>query len=137
VVGVELSHNDLVLITAYPVSENANGLGPASNPLGARTRDRVRQAISEDGPLTATALACRLGLTPAAVRRHLNLLVERCAIKEHEPASAASRGRGRPARAYVPVSAGPVLSPTDPQGPPARRHRAPVGALIDTLPDTD
>ncbi|MBE3075551.1 MAG: helix-turn-helix domain-containing protein [Actinobacteria bacterium] len=124
-------------MTGHPVSDRANGLRPASKVVGPRTRDRVRQAISEDGPLTATALAYRLGLTPAAVRRHLNLLVEKCAIKEHEPTSAASRGRGRPARAYIPLSTGPVLSPSDSQGPPARGHLAPAGALIDTLPDTD
>jgi predicted ArsR family transcriptional regulator len=74
--------------------------------LEARTRDRVRQAISEDGPLTAAALASRLGLTPAAVRRHLDLLAEKGAIEEHEPAAAAGRGRGRPARAYVLSEAG-------------------------------
>ena len=126
-----------MLITTYPVSDRADGLRSASNVLGPRTRDRVRQAISEDGPISATALAYRLGLTPAAVRRHLNVLVEKCAIKKHEPTSVASRGRGRPARAYVLVSAGPVLSPSVPQGPPARGHRAPDAALIDTLPDTD
>lgn len=126
-----------MLITACPVSDRANGLRPASNVVDARTRDRVRQAISEDGPLTATALAYRLGLTPAAVRRNLNLLVEKCAIKEHEPTSATSRGRGRPARAYIRLSTGPVLSPSVPQGPPARGHLAPAGALIDTLPDAD
>jgi len=126
-----------VLITACPVSDHANGREPEANARDTSTRDRVRQAISEDGPLTATALAYCLGLTPAAVRRHLNLLVEKCAIKEHEPTSVASRGRGRPARAYVPVSAGAVLSPSVPQGPPARGHRAPDGALIDTLPDAD
>jgi predicted ArsR family transcriptional regulator len=76
--------------------------------LEARTRDRVRQAISEDGPLTAAALASRLGLTPAAVRRHLDLLAEKGAIEEHEPgvAGATGRGRGRPARAYVLSEAG-------------------------------
>jgi hypothetical protein len=126
-----------VLITAYPVSDRANGRDSEANARDASTGDRVRQAISEDGPLTATALACRLGLTPAAVRRHLNLLVERCAIKQHEPTGDARRGRGRPARAYVPVSAGPVLSPSDSQGPPVRGHLAPAGALIDTLPDAD
>ena len=126
-----------MLITASPFSDRATGLRPASNVVDARTRDRVRRVISEDGPLTATALAYRLGLTPAAVRRHLNLLVKKCAIKEYKPTSAASRGRGRPARAYVPVSAGPLLSPSDPQGPPARGHLAPAGALIDALPDTD
>ena len=126
-----------MLITACPVSDHANGREPEANARDTSTRDRVRQAISEDGPLTATALACRLGLTPAAVRRHLNLLVERCAIKEYEPTGDARRGRGRPARAYIRRSTGPVLSPSDSQGPPARGHLAPAGALIDTLPDTD
>ena len=126
-----------MLITAYLVSDRPNGRDSEANARDASTWDRVRQAISEDGPLTATALAHGWGLTPAAVRRHLNLLVERCAIKEHEPTSDARRGRGRPAGAYVHVSASPVLSPFDPQGPPARSHRAPAGAHIDRLPDTD
>jgi len=95
-----------VFITDHPVSDHAEGSDPAPHVLEARTRDRVRQAISEDGPLTATALATRLGLTPAAVRRHLDLLVGKGAIEEHEPATAAGRGRGRPARAYVLSEAG-------------------------------
>jgi predicted ArsR family transcriptional regulator len=95
-----------VFITDLPVSDRAEGSDPAPHVLEARTRDRVRQAISEDGPLTATALATRLGPTPAAVRRHLDLLVEKGVIEEHEPATAAGRGRGRPARAYVLSEAG-------------------------------
>jgi predicted ArsR family transcriptional regulator len=95
-----------VFITDNPVSDRAQGQDPAPHVLEARTRDRVRAAISEDGPLTATALACRLGLTPAAVRRHLDLLVEQGAIVEHEPTTAGGRGRGRPARAYVLSEAG-------------------------------
>jgi predicted ArsR family transcriptional regulator len=103
---VELSHNVLVLIADHLVSHRANGLNPARHALDVRTRDRVRQAIFEDGPLTATLLATRLGLTPAAVRRHLDPLVEKGAIEEQEPATAVRRGRGRPARAYVLSAAG-------------------------------
>jgi predicted ArsR family transcriptional regulator len=95
-----------VFITDHPVSDRAEGPDPAPHVLEARTRDRVRQAISEDGPLTASALASRLGLTPAAVRRHLDRLIEQGAINEHEPAVATTRGRGRPARAYVLSEAG-------------------------------
>jgi predicted ArsR family transcriptional regulator len=97
-----------VFITDHRVSDRAQGSSPAPHVLEARTRDRVRRAISEDGPLTAAALATRLGLTPAAVRRHLDLLAEKGAIEEHEPAAAggAGRGRGRPARAYVLSEAG-------------------------------
>jgi predicted ArsR family transcriptional regulator len=75
---------------------------------GARTRDRVRQTISEHGPVTAADLASRLGLTPAAVRRHLDLLAEQGAIEKREPATAggSGRGRGRPARAYILSEAG-------------------------------
>jgi len=102
-----------VFITDHPVSERAQGSTPPPHVLEARTRDRVRRAISEDGPLTATALANRLGLTPAAVRRHLDLLIEAGEIVEHEPASAAGRGRGRPARAYVLSEAGHVGMDSD------------------------
>jgi len=102
-----------VFITDHPASGRAEGANPPAHVLEARTRDRVRQAISEDGPLTATALATRLGLTPAAVRRHLDLLVEEGAIEEHEPSSAAGRGRGRPARAYVLSEAGHVGMDSD------------------------
>ncbi|HEY5247058.1 MAG TPA: helix-turn-helix domain-containing protein [Dermatophilaceae bacterium] len=102
-----------MFITDHAVADRAEGPDPAPHVLEARTRDRVRQAISADGPLTATALATRLGLTPAAVRRHLDLLVEQGAIEEHEPASAAGRGRGRPARAYVLSEAGHVGMDSD------------------------
>jgi predicted ArsR family transcriptional regulator len=102
-----------VFITDHSVSDREQASAPAPHVLEARTRDRVRQAISEDGPLTATALATRLGLTPAAVRRHLDLLVGQGAIVEHEPAGAVGRGRGRPARAYVLSEAGHVGMDSD------------------------
>lgn len=73
--------------------------------LESRTRDRVLQAISERGPITAGVLADQLGLTAAAVRRHLDNLVELGLITGRE-AAAGNRGRGRPARAYVVSDAG-------------------------------
>lgn len=66
-----------------------------------RTRDRVRRAVGERGPVTASALAKQLGLTPAAVRRHLDALEADELIVEHEATPGAKRGRGRPARAFV------------------------------------
>lgn len=69
--------------------------------LESRTRDRVLRVIGERGPVTATALADELGLTVPAVRRHLDNLGESDLIEEREAASSTSRGRGRPARAYV------------------------------------
>ncbi|HMU36416.1 MAG TPA: ArsR family transcriptional regulator, partial [Marmoricola sp.] len=38
------------------------------------TRERVVRSILENGPSTAASLGERLELTPAAVRRHLDVL---------------------------------------------------------------
>lgn len=93
-----------MLITHRRGSEGADGTNPGPQGLEVRTWDQVRQLLAEDGPLTAAALASRLRLTPAAVRRHLDLLAEQGAIEEREPATAG--GRGRPARAYILSAAG-------------------------------
>ncbi|HEX8496144.1 MAG TPA: helix-turn-helix domain-containing protein [Actinomycetales bacterium] len=71
-----------------------------------RTRDRVARAVLEHGPVTASELACQVGITSAAVRRHLDALVDAGLAAVREPVRDASRGRGRPARAYVLTSAG-------------------------------
>lgn len=72
-------------------------MGPLAE---SRTRDRVLQAISERGPITAATLADDLGLSPPAVRRHLENLADAGLIAERE-VSHTTRGRGRPARAFV------------------------------------
>jgi len=70
-------------------------------------RERVFQAILARGPLTATVIAAELGVTPAAVRRHIDSL-EDDGLVVPGPLSAGSapRGRGRPARSYVVSGAG-------------------------------
>lgn len=65
------------------------------------TRERVLQEISEHGPISAADLGRRLGLTPAAVRRHLDGLSDQQLVCEATTASGQVRGRGRPARFYV------------------------------------
>ncbi len=75
------------------------------SPLESRTRSRVLHMVSADGPITAAELGRHLDLTPAAVRRHLDALVEQGAVVPHEP-TGGRRGRGRPARAYVVSDAG-------------------------------
>ncbi len=67
----------------------------------ARTRQQVRDLVVEKGPVTATTIARMLGLTTAAVRRHITILLTDNEIAEHEPAQVGKRGRGRPARHYV------------------------------------
>lgn len=62
-------------------------------------------AVSELGPITAAELGRRLGLTPAGVRRHLEQLADQGAISARDQSST-TRGRGRPARAWVVSEAG-------------------------------
>ena len=72
----------------------------------APTRQRVARAILEHGPSTAATLAQRLALTPAAIRRHLDHLVESGLAESREPRVSASRGRGRPAKLFALTAAG-------------------------------
>jgi predicted ArsR family transcriptional regulator len=74
-----------------------------------RTRDRVSALLMEHGPQTATELASLLGVSPAAVRRHLDALVATGRVDERPGGlggEAAHRGRGRPARRFHLTDAG-------------------------------
>ncbi|MEO9239799.1 MAG: helix-turn-helix domain-containing protein [Jatrophihabitantaceae bacterium] len=74
-----------------------------ASPHTAPTRDAVVRLVQERGPLTAAALAQRLELSPAAVRRHLDALVADGIFAEVESRVSVlrPRGRGRPARTYA------------------------------------
>jgi len=75
---------------------------PVAVPEGdAPTRARVIRSILENGPSTAVDLAGRLDLTPAAVRRHLDHLVEAGTVESAEQRVYGTRGRGRPARVFL------------------------------------
>ena len=65
------------------------------------TRQRVARSILVNGPSTAAALAERLDLTSAAVRRHLDQLLAEGAVEARDPRVATSRGRGRPAKLFA------------------------------------
>jgi predicted ArsR family transcriptional regulator len=65
------------------------------------TRERVARSILVNGASTAADLAERLDLTPAAVRRHLDHLLAQGVLEARDPRPTASRGRGRPARAFA------------------------------------
>ena len=67
---------------------------------------RVARRLLEHGPATASDLAAELGLTAAAVRRHLDALEEAGFLAVHEeapfgPLAVRPRGRGRPAKVYA------------------------------------
>ncbi|GAA1572341.1 transcriptional regulator [Kribbella sancticallisti] len=65
------------------------------------TRDRVVRSILTNGPSSAAVLAERLELTPAAVRRHLDHLLEEGVVESREERVYGPRGRGRPAKVFV------------------------------------
>lgn len=72
----------------------------------APTRERVVTSILEQGPSTAADLGERLGLTPAAVRRHLDQLLAEGVVEQRQPRSTTHRGRGRPAKVFAITDAG-------------------------------
>lgn len=67
------------------------------------TRRQVMLLLLKDGPITASYLGKRLGLSAAGVRRHLDILVEEemCEVVNRRPVAAnGSPGRGRPAKHF-------------------------------------
>jgi predicted ArsR family transcriptional regulator len=74
--------------------------------VDAPTRERVARSILEHGPSTAADLAERLELTPAAVRRHLDHLVEEGTVEPRDQRVYGQRGRGRPAKVFAVTDAG-------------------------------
>jgi predicted ArsR family transcriptional regulator len=70
------------------------------------TRGQVARLILELGPCTAATLGGRLGLTPAAIRRHLDNLIADGMIETRTARAYGNRGRGRPAKVFVVTDAG-------------------------------
>ncbi len=65
------------------------------------TRNRVARSILDHGPSTVAELAKRLGLTQAAVRRHLDALVADDVVAAREQRVYGARTRGRPAKVFA------------------------------------
>ncbi|WP_435872930.1 helix-turn-helix transcriptional regulator [Micromonospora haikouensis] len=65
------------------------------------TRDRVTQLLLERGATTAGQLGSALGLSPAAIRRHLDAMLADGDVVAREQTVRGSRGRGRPAKVFV------------------------------------
>jgi predicted ArsR family transcriptional regulator len=86
-----------------PTEAPVAGAPPAT---GTAARDRVFRDVLAHGPVHAADVARRLGVTPAAVRRHLETLEEAQLVAVHDGAPVRPRGRGRPARSYVVTARG-------------------------------
>ena len=71
--------------------------------------ERIVRSLVDVGPATATVLADRLGVTPGAVRRHLDPMLDKGLLTAGDQAPygpRTERGRGRPARVYAVTDAG-------------------------------
>ncbi len=88
--------------------EAAQDSAPAGHGAGAEqsTRARIARLILESGPVSAASLGSSLGLTPAAVRRHLDQLLTGGLIESRTARVYGNRGRGRPARMFAITDAG-------------------------------
>ncbi len=110
----DLRHTDVV---KYVRATEAQVPGAATSGAGSSglpeqgwsergTRARVARLILELGPSSAVSLGDRLGLTPAAIRRHLDSLLAEGMIETRVARAQRSRGRGRPARLFAITDAG-------------------------------
>ncbi len=121
VAGKELRHTDVVknvgqekasatAAVARPSgvpSDPVHGAGPGGASSERDTRARVARLILEHGPITASALGERVGLTPAAIRRHLDALLADGMIETGRARPGQTRrGRGRPAKWFAITDAG-------------------------------
>jgi predicted ArsR family transcriptional regulator len=71
-----------------------------------RTRHMVARLLLEQGPVSAASVAVELGLSPTAVRRHLDALLADGEACEKQAPTRGQRGRGRPPRHFSLTEAG-------------------------------
>jgi predicted ArsR family transcriptional regulator len=100
---MDLRHTDVVKSVG-----TMDGITAVAGQIGAErsTRARIARLILENGPVSAASLSTRLGLTPAAVRRHLDGLLAGGMIEVRSARRPGSRGRGRPAKLFAITDAG-------------------------------
>jgi predicted ArsR family transcriptional regulator len=100
--GPEELRNNGVVKNVGEALETPTGAHQEEHVTGERsTRNRVARSILDHGPSTVTELAGRLGLTPAAVRRHLDALVADDVVEAREQRVYGARTRGRPAKVFA------------------------------------
>ncbi len=105
--GKEFRHTDVVKTVGLRTETGTgrregarNTVAPAAPAGEGHTREAVIQLLLEQGPITATAIGKRLGLSPAGVRRHLDALIESGEARATRSAPWQQQGRGRPAKQY-------------------------------------
>jgi len=71
-----------------------------------QTRRAIVRLLLESGSITAAEISSRLGISPAGVRRHLDVLIETGDAQANAAAAWQHAGRGRPAKRYRLTPAG-------------------------------
>jgi predicted ArsR family transcriptional regulator len=66
-----------------------------------KTRQEVARLLLEQGPMTAVVVAEQLGISPTAVRRHLDALLADGEAETRDAPRRGPRGRGRPAKLFL------------------------------------
>jgi predicted ArsR family transcriptional regulator len=74
---------------------------PERDPADGRTRDRVAQLLLQHGSATTSELSEELGLSCAAIRRHLDAMLAEGLVEGRERPVRGPRGRGRPAKVFT------------------------------------
>jgi predicted ArsR family transcriptional regulator len=70
------------------------------DPGDGRTRDRVAQLLLQYGSASTSELSDTLGLSCAAIRRHLDAMLAEGLVEARERPVRGPRGRGRPAKVF-------------------------------------
>lgn len=104
--GEEISNIDVVKY--QETAERLEGAVDQALPSGGdgRTREAVARTVLEHGPISAADVAEALGLSPAAVRRHLDALLAEEQITTRSAPRRGPRARGRPAKLYLVTGTG-------------------------------
>jgi predicted ArsR family transcriptional regulator len=102
---------DLVKSFGATATASPRGAAPAGGARSAAasdgpTRHSVARLLLEQGPVSAARIAEELGMTTAAVRRHLDALLTDGEACEHATPRRGQRGRGRPARHFTLTAVG-------------------------------
>jgi len=71
-----------------------------------KTRHEVARVLLEQGPMTAVVVAEQLGISPTAVRRHLDALLADGEAETRDAPRRGPRGRGRPAKLFLLTESG-------------------------------
>jgi predicted ArsR family transcriptional regulator len=103
----ELRHTGVVKIrqevARMPDAAMPANDGPAND---GHTRRAIIRLLVESGPVTASRISERLGLSAAGVRRHLDALIDAGDAQANAAAAWQQEGRGRPAKRYQLTAAG-------------------------------